>query len=168
MVTRRTSFELEAARRKEHILSGLMIAIINLDEVIKLIRASKTPKEAREGLMERFELSQLQSQAILDLRLQRLTGLELLDIRTEHEATLKLIAQLESILASKQKLFALIKQELGEIRTKYKMPRRTQLLLGDEHELPVEENEPKPSEETVVMLLDNGTVRRVKVPELSR
>jgi DNA gyrase subunit A len=167
VVTRRTRFELDAARRKEHILAGLMIAIANLDEVIRIIRASKTPKEARDALMARFELSQIQAQAILDLRLQRLTGLEMLDIKNEYDATLKLIAELESILASKKKLFAVIKQELSEIRKKYKFERRTQMLLGDEHEMPVEENEPKPSEETTVMLLDNGTVRRAKVPELS-
>lgn len=80
VVTRRTQFDLDAAERREHILEGLMVAILNIDEVIALIRASKTPKEARDGLMQRFALSEIQAQAILDLRLQRLTNLELLAI----------------------------------------------------------------------------------------
>ncbi len=132
VVTRRTQFELDAALRREHILAGLMIAVDNLDAVIALIRASKSPKEAREGLMKTFSLSEIQAQAILDLRLQRLTNMELVTIRKEYAEVVKLIEELRSILASEKKLITLIKKELTEIREQIAISRRTTFVASDE------------------------------------
>lgn len=131
VVTRRTKYELDAAKKREHILDGLMLAILNIDEIIKLIRASKTPKEAKEGLMTRFELSDVQAQAILDLRLQRLTNLELLEIEKESEQVKKQIDELNKILSSSRELKKVIRKELTDIRNKYADPRRTELIEID-------------------------------------
>lgn len=125
VVTRRTRYELEQAQARAHILQGLMIAVDNLDEVIRLIRASKTPKEAKQRLMEAFSLDDIQAQAILDMRLQRLTNLEILALRKEYEDLLKLIDRLQGILKSEKKLLALIRKELEEIAAEYSDPRRT-------------------------------------------
>ena len=92
VVTRRTQYDLDKARAREHILSGLMIALANIDEVVRLIRASKTPKDAKAALMARFALDDVQAQAILDMRLQRLTSLQVEELRREYESILKLIA----------------------------------------------------------------------------
>lgn len=131
VVTRRTKFELDAAKKREHILDGLMIALINIDEVIKIIRASKTPKEAKEKLCSRFGLTDIQSQAILDLRLQRLTNLETLEIEKESQQVKKQIEELNKILASKKNLQSVIKKELIAIRNNYADPRRTELIELD-------------------------------------
>ena len=128
VVTRRTKYELENARKREHILEGLMVAVNNIDEVIALIRKAKNPKEAREALMARFGLTEIQAQAILDLRLQRLTNLELLAIEKEYKEIKALIKRLEGILASEAKLLALIKQELLDIKDRYADPRRTEVI----------------------------------------
>ncbi len=125
VVTRRTEYELKHARARAHILQGLMIAVDNLDEVIALIRGSKNPKEAKEKLMFRFDLSEIQAQAILDMRLQRLTNLELLALRKEYEDILKLIDRLEGILGSERKLMTVIRKELQEIADEYADERRT-------------------------------------------
>ncbi|MEA4928804.1 MAG: DNA topoisomerase (ATP-hydrolyzing) [Candidatus Limiplasma sp.] len=127
VVTARTQYELEHARARAHVLEGLMIAVDHLDEVIALIRRSKTPKEAKAGLMERFSLDDVQAQAILDLRLQRLTGLEIETLRREYADLLKLIEKLEAILADERKLMRLIKDELREIAKQYGNDRRTTL-----------------------------------------
>lgn len=127
VVTRRTEYDLKQARARAHILLGLMIALDNLDEVIALIRASKTPKEAKLGLMERFELTDVQAQAILDMRLQRLTNLEIQSLRKEYADLLKLISKLEGILASEKKLLNVICQELQEVADEYRDERRTTL-----------------------------------------
>ena len=131
VVTRRTKYELEAAKKREHILDGLLIALLNIDEVIKLIRASKTPKEAKEGLMSRFGLSDVQAQAILDLRLQRLTNLEQIEIEKEAKDIKARIAELEKILGSHAKLIKVIKKEMQEIRNNYADPRRTEIIALD-------------------------------------
>ena len=131
VVTRRTKYELEAAKKREHILDGLLIALLNIDEVIKLIRASKTPKEAKDGLMARFGLSDLQAQAILDLRLQRLTNLEQIEIENEAKEIKARIAELEKILASHAKLIKVIRREMQEIRNNYADPRRTEIIKLD-------------------------------------
>ncbi len=131
VVTRRTKYELDAAKKREHILDGLMLAILNIDEIIKLIRASKTPKEAKEGLMTRFELSDVQAQAILDLRLQRLTNLELLEIEKESEQVKKQIDELNKILSSNNELKEVIRKELIGIRNGYADPRRTEIIEVD-------------------------------------
>lgn len=160
VVTRRTQFDLDAAERREHILEGLMVAILNIDAVIALIRASKAPKEARDGLMQRFNLSEIQAQAILDLRLQRLTNLELLAIEKEYKEVKKKIRELKAILGSEEKLRAVIKAELIEIRDRYGIPRRTQLIQA-EKTIAAPELETKISEEAVVLLLDGARIRRM-------
>ncbi len=160
VVTRRTRFDLEAAKRREHILEGLMIAVLNIDEVIALIRASKTPKVAKEGLMVRFTLTEVQAQAILDLRLQRLTNLELLGIEREYKEVKKTIEELLSILDSPKKLRGVIKKELLAIKESYAAPRRTRLIDG-ETEIVVEQSDLKVVEDVVVALLDGERLRRV-------
>jgi len=160
VVTARTRYELEQAKARRHILEGLMVAVDNLDEVLALIRASKNGKEAREKLVARFALTEIQAQAILDLRLQRLTGLEILTLRDEYKQVLKLIDSLEAILASERKLLAVIKKELLEIREKYADPRRTKLIDAGEDELP-EPDEAAVAEDTVVVFTQGGFLRRM-------
>ncbi len=160
VVSRRTRFDLEAAQRREHILEGLMVAIANIDAVIALIRASKTPKAARDGLMERFGLTEPQAQAILDLRLQRLTNLELLAIEKEYKQVKALIKELTAILESPKKLRGVIKKELEEIRDAYGVPRRTQLMQEDAGAV-LPEEEAHVSEEALVVLLPGARVRRM-------
>ncbi len=119
VVTRRTKYELDQARAREHILAGLIVAVDHLDEVIAIIRRSRNPKEAKEQLMNRFSLSDIQAQAILDMRLQRLTGLEIEALRKEYAAILKTIDRLEGILKSDKKLLGVIRSEMLEIRNRY-------------------------------------------------
>ncbi|MBQ4580483.1 MAG: DNA gyrase subunit A [Clostridia bacterium] len=132
VVTRRTEYDLKHARARAHILQGLMVAVDNLDEVIALIRSSKNPKEAKEKLMARFDLTDVQAQAILDMRLQRLTNLEIVALRKEYEDILKLIDRLEGILGSEKKLMAVIKKELQEIADEYADERRTTIEAAEE------------------------------------
>ena len=160
VVTRRTRYELEQAKARAHILEGLIIAVDNLDEVIRLIRASSTPKEARERLMSRFGLTEIQAQAILDMRLQRLTNLEIVSLRKEYEEIKKLIDRLTAILGSEKKLLAVIKQELTEIRGKYADPRRTALVERQDEPLVFEEEKPV-AEEAVVLVTRAGFVKRL-------
>lgn len=127
VVRRRTEYELREARQRLHILEGYLIALDNLDEVIALIRASKDGPSARAALIERFELSEVQAQAILDLRLQRLTGLERESIIEEHAKLLEIVAGLEAILGDEDKLWAVIKDELRAIKKSYGDERRTQI-----------------------------------------
>ncbi|MBO6061255.1 MAG: DNA gyrase subunit A, partial [Clostridia bacterium] len=160
VVTKRTKHELDSAEHRAHILDGLLIALLNIDEVIALIRASKSPKIAKQGLMERFELTAVQAEAILDLRLQRLTNLEQLAIEREHADLQKEIARLKGLLASKKKLDKLIIDELSEIARKYADPRRTQLISeegeGEEPEEPVSAEEP-----TALLVLPENRLRRI-------
>ncbi|MBQ9832637.1 MAG: DNA topoisomerase 4 subunit A, partial [Clostridia bacterium] len=159
VVTRRTKYDLEAAKKREHILEGLMVAILNIDEVIALIRASKTPKVARDGLMERFSLTQVQAQAILDLRLQRLTNLELVAIEKEYKEIKKLIKQLQAILDSKSKLRSVIIEELTEIKEKYGTERRTEL-LKENTEIVVDTSEFKVIDDVVITLINGSRMRK--------
>ncbi len=159
VVSRRTAYDLNQAKARAHILQGLMIAVDNLDEVIALIRASKNPKEAKTRLMERFALSEVQAQAILDMRLQRLTNLEILALRKEYEDILKLIDKLEGILKSEKKLLAVIAKELKEIAEEYGDPRRTS--IEDADESPVEEEEKNAPEETIVAFTGSGQLKRM-------
>jgi len=131
VVTRRTKFELSKAEARAHILEGLKIALDNIDEVIKLIRSSKTGQEAKAGLIERFKLSDIQAQAILDMRLQRLTGLERDKIDAEYEELLKTINRLKEILANEGLLLQIIKDEMTEIKTKYSDERRTEIVHAE-------------------------------------
>jgi len=160
VITRRTRYELEQARAREHILAGLMVAVNHLDEVIALIRRSKNPKEAKEQLMNRFGLTDIQAQAILDMRLQRLTGLEIMALRKEYEAILKTIDRLEGILKSEKKLTGVIRTEMLEIRDKFGDDRRTELIEDDSATLPVVESRPV-AEETAILRLRDGQLRRM-------
>ncbi|MHB1315631.1 MAG: DNA gyrase subunit A [Christensenellales bacterium] len=161
VVLRRTRFDLENAQKREHILAGLMIAVDHLDEIIKLIRSSKTPAEAKNRLVSEFALTQIQAQAILDLRLQRLTGLEILALRQEYEQVLKLIAELQSILNSEKKLVSLIKKELLEIKEKYGNQRRTRFLNAPSQPVVVEEA--PAAEDVVVVVQRGGALKRIPV-----
>ncbi|MGI6696014.1 MAG: DNA gyrase/topoisomerase IV subunit A [Christensenellales bacterium] len=162
VVSRRTRYELDQAEQKAHILEGLMIAVDNLDEVIRLIRQSQSVKQAKEGLIRRFHLSDVQAQAILDLRLQRLTGLEILTLRKEYEAIKKLVAKLKSILGNEKLLMNVIKDELQEIADKHGDERRTEILKVDmeAEELALPSDIPVP-EETVIVLTRGGQLRRM-------
>ena len=128
VVTRRTAYDLRKAEERLHILEGYRIALDNLDAVIALIRNSSDPKVAKEGLMANFALSEIQAQAILDLRLQRLTGLERDKIMEEHRETVELIAKLRAILADEKEIYKIIVEELKEIKKKYGDERRTQIV----------------------------------------
>ncbi len=131
VITRRTRFELKEAESRLHILEGLLIALKNLDAVIKLIRGSKDAETARGGLMKQFGLTQLQAQAILDLTLRRLTSLEREKIETEHKETVELIAKLKKILADEKELLKIIAKELEEIKKDFADPRRTQIIEAE-------------------------------------
>ena len=131
IVVRRTEFELREAEARAHILEGLKVALDNIDEVIAVIRGSKDPTQAKEGLMNSFNLSEIQSQAILDMRLQKLTGLEVDKVVVEYKEMIKLIAHLKGILDSKIQRMNIIKSELLEIRDQYGDERRTEILPLD-------------------------------------
>ncbi len=128
VIYNRTKYDLDAALKREHILEGLLIAIKNIDDVIKIIKSSKSTADAKTRLMEKFYLSDVQAQAILDMRLARLTNLEVNKLVNELEQLKKLIAELKSILESDQKQLNLIKKELNEIKDKYSIPRRTEII----------------------------------------
>ena len=159
VVTRRTRYELAQAEARAHILEGLIIAVDNLDEVIKLIRSSKTPKEAKEKLIARFALTAIQAQAILDMRLQRLTNLEVVSLKDEYAQLVKRIANLKAILKSEKKLMAVIKKELGEIREKFADARRTEI-VGSFEAIVIEEETAVP-DEARVLLTRNGFIKRM-------
>ncbi len=160
VVTRRTKYDLKKAEEQAHILEGLLICLANLDAVIKLIRGSKNVDEAREGLMSKFKLSQIQAQAILDLKLQKLTQLERLKIEEEHKALMKLIEELKKILNSKKEIFKIIKRELAELRENYGDARRTSL-VGAAEEISIEELIPEM--EVAILITRDGYVKRMPV-----
>ena len=167
VVTRRTEYELRQAKARAHILEGLMIALDNLDEVIALIRASKSPKEARIGLMERFSLTEVQAQAILDMRLQRLTNLEVEALRKEYADVLKLISRLEGILKSEKKLREVIRKEMETIAEQYSDGRRTTLEKPDDAPVELPDNTPV-AEDAVVIFTRGGYLKRVSPAQLKR
>ena len=138
VIVRRTQFELREREARLHILEGLLVAIENIDEVIELIRGSRDPDTAREGLIERFELSRIQAQAILDLRLQRLTALQTEEIKTEHDDVVERIGELREILGDEARVMGLIKEELTEIRDRYGDERRTEI-THSEDEIDIED-----------------------------
>jgi DNA gyrase subunit A len=160
VVRRRTEFELRKAEARAHILEGLKIALDHLDEVIKLIRGSKSPAEAREGLMVQFKLSQVQSQAILDMQLQRLTGLERQKIIDELVEILKTIERLRAILSSDELLMQLVVSELKAVRDKYGDDRRTEI-LEEEGELRIEDL--IADEEMAITVTNTGYVKRTAI-----
>ena len=159
VITARTQYELDKAKARAHILEGLMIAVDNLDEVIQLIRKSENPKAAKAGLMERFGLTEIQAQAILDMRLQRLTGLEILALRKEYAELLKTIAELEAILNNEKKLMNVIKKELQTVADQFGDERRT--TIEEVHNV-VEAlvKEEKTAEEALVTFSREGYLRR--------
>jgi DNA gyrase subunit A len=161
VIERRTAFELRKAEARAHILEGLRIALDNLDAVIELIRNSQTTEIAREGLMTRFELSEKQSQAILDMRLQRLTGLEREKIENEYNELMNLIAELKAILADEEKVLEIIREELKEIRDKYSNERRTEIVAGGIGFF--EDEDLIPEENIVVTLTHHGYIKRLPV-----
>lgn len=162
VVIRRTKFELKKAEERAHILEGFLIALDHLDEVIKLIRASSTPDVAKEGLISDFGMSEIQAKAVLELRLQRLTGMERDKIREEHAEVMKLIANLKDILSDESKRFQIIKDELNEIKEKYGDERKTEITyLADEISM-----EDLIEEEDVVVTISNlGYIKRTSATE---
>ena len=158
VIVRRTKFELEKAKKRAHILEGLIIALDNIDEIVNLIRSSADAASARAALIGRFGLTEIQAQAILDMRLQRLTNLEILTLRKEYAEIEKRIAYLKGILASEKKLMNVIKKELEEIGEKYADARRTKL-VDSFGEIVIEEEAPVADEVTVVVTRA-GFVRR--------
>ena len=167
VVTRRTEYELKQAKARAHILQGLMIALDNLDEVIALIRASKSPREARVGLMERFELTEVQAQAILDMRLQRLTNLEVEALRKEYADILKLITRLEGILKSEKKLREVIRKEMEALAEQYADERRTALEAPEDVPVELPDSTPVP-EDAVVVFTESGYLKRILPAQLKR
>ncbi|MFQ5353644.1 MAG: DNA gyrase subunit A, partial [Thermodesulfobacteriota bacterium] len=157
VVARRTIFDLKKARARAHILEGLKIAIDNLDAVIKLIRASKSPQEARTGLVDKFTLSLIQAQAILDMKLQRLTALERDRIIDEYRQVMKLIKSLEEILASETLLEGIIKEEFQEVKKRYNDERRTEI-IEDTGEISIEDIIAE--EDMVVAISKSGYIKR--------
>ena len=161
VVTRRAQYDLKKAEEREHILLGLKIALDNIDEVIQIIKSSKNVEEARERLIERFELSERQAQAILDMRLQRLTSLETKKIIEELEEIRKLIAYLRDLLSSETKILAVVKEETQEIATKFGDERSTEILTEEVEEINVEDLIKR--EDMAVLLSNKGFIKRVPV-----
>ena len=162
VVIRRTQYDLDQAEKKAHILRGLIIAIDNLDAVITLIRNAKTPEEAREGLMTNFELDEIQSRAILDLRLQRLTGLERDKIHAEYEELCKHIEWLKEILANEEIRMGIIKDELLEIKAQYGDARRTEIVYASEDFNP---EDFYANEDMVITISHMGYIKRTPLTE---
>ncbi len=160
VIIRRTKFDLDVAEKRVHILEGLKIALDNIDEVIKLIRGSNSDEEARDGLMKNFSLSEIQANAILEMRLRRLTGLEREKIENELNDLLKLISELKAILASDEKILEVIKNELLEIKQKYGDERRTNIdMTAIEY---IEDESLIPEEDIIVTLTNNGYIKRLR------
>ncbi|WP_461673477.1 DNA gyrase subunit A [Priestia megaterium] len=161
VIRRRTEFELRKAEARAHILEGLKIALDNLDAVIALIRGSQTTDIAREGLMTQFSLSEKQAQAILDMRLQRLTGLEREKIEAEYQSLLALIAELKAILADEEKVLEIIREELIEVKERFNDGRRTEIVSGGAEI--IEDEDLIPRQDIVISLTHNGYIKRLPV-----
>jgi len=162
VVVRRTEYDLKEAKKKAHVLEGLMIAMDNLDEIIALIRASATPDEAKQGLMNRFELSEIQSKAILDMRLQKLTGLERDKVKADYENLIKLIGELNELLGSVEMRMNVIKEELLRIKEKYDDERRTQIVYSAED---IRMEDVIPDDPVVVTISHMGYIKRTPLTE---
>ena len=166
VVRRRTEFELKKAKARAHILEGLKIALDHIDEVIKTIRASKTYDEARDNLISKFGLSEIQAQAILAMQLRKLTGLERQAIEDELAELMKLIAELEKILADEQEIFRIIKEELLEMKEKYGDSRRSKII---NHELgKMADEDVIPEEDVVILLTTENYIKRTLVSDYRR
>jgi DNA gyrase subunit A len=160
IIRRRTEFDLRKAEARAHILEGLRIALDHLDEVIALIRSSRTTEEARDGLISRFSLSYDQAQAILDMRLQRLTGLEREKIEEEYAELLTKIAEYRAILGDESLVLAIISEELNEIKLKYNDERRSEITLGEES---IEDEDLIPREDVIITITHTGYIKRLPV-----
>lgn len=163
VVTRRTQFDKEKAEARAHILEGLLIALDHIDEVIRIIRNSETDAIAQAELMEKFELSERQSQAILDMRLRRLTGLERDKIQSEYDELIALIADLADILAKPERVVMIIKEELDEVKRKYADPRRTELMVGEV--LSLEDEDLIEETDVLITLSNQGYIKRLAQDE---
>lgn len=163
VVIRRTKYDLRKAEERAHILEGLKIALENIDEVIAIIKASKTPDEASVKLMKRFALTEIQTRAILDMRLQRLTSLEIKKIIDELKELQKLIAELKALLASEVKMNNLIKTELLVIKEKYSDKRRTEIVVGGETSTDFDIEDLIADEDMVVSITNDGFIRRMPI-----
>lgn len=159
VIRRRTEFDKKKAEARAHILEGLRIALDHIDEIIKVIRSSASDDVAKAALIETFQLSDRQAQAILDMRLRRLTGLERDKIEKEYQELLALIADLTDILANHERILEIIKTELQEVKAKYDDPRRTELLVGEV--LSLEDEDLIEEEEIVITLTHNGYIKRL-------
>ncbi|MFB6258652.1 MAG: DNA gyrase subunit A [Flavobacteriales bacterium] len=162
VVVRRTQYELRKADERAHVLEGLLIAIDNLDEVIELIRGSRTPDEAKNSLMEKFELSEVQAKAILDMRLQKLTGLEREKVKEEHEELRKWIDYYKQVLDNEDMRMDIIKDELKEIKEQYGDERRTEIMESEED---MRTEDMIPDEQVVVTISHLGYIKRTKLDE---
>ena len=158
VITRRTQFDLKKARARAHILEGFLLALDNLDEVVQMIRNSRTRAEAAQALMDRFGFSEVQVKAILDMRLHQLTGMAMDDVRNEFAELQKQIAYFESLLASREKRLGVIRDELIVVRDKYADPRRTEIVM-DDSDLNVADLIPKHS--CVITVSNTGYIKRV-------
>ena len=165
VVTRRTVFDKEKAEARAHILAGLLIALDHIDEVISIIRNSETDAEAQAELMAKFELSERQSQAILDMRLRRLTGLERDKIQSEYDELIALIADLADILAKPERVIAIIKEELDEVKRKFADDRRTELMVGEV--LSLEDEDLIEEADVLITLSNKGYIKRLNQAEFT-
>lgn len=165
VVTRRTAFDKEKAEARAHILAGLLIALDHIDEVIRIIRNSETDAEAQAELMAKFELSERQSQAILDMRLRRLTGLERDKIQSEYDELIALIADLADILAKPERVIAIIKEELDEVKRKFADDRRTELMVGEV--LSLEDEDLIEEADVLITLSNKGYIKRLNQAEFT-
>ncbi|MEN0589243.1 DNA gyrase subunit A [Kurthia gibsonii] len=159
VIRRRTEFELKKAEDRAHILEGLRIALDHIDAIIQLIRSSQTADEAKRALGEQYSLSERQAQAILDMRLQRLTGLERDKIEEEYNGLLALIAELKEILANEGKIIAIIHEELTEVKERFNDARRTEIIAGGANM--IEDEDLIPRENSVLTLTHNGYIKRL-------
>ena len=165
VVTRRTQFDKEKAEARAHILEGLLIALDHIDEVIRIIRSSETDQEAQAELMSKFKLSERQSQAILDMRLRRLTGLERDKIQSEYDDLIALIADLADILAKPERVAQIIKEELDEVKRKYEDKRRTELMVGEV--LTLEDEDLIEETDVLITLSNKGYIKRLDQDEFT-
>lgn len=165
VVTRRTQFDKEKAEARAHILEGLLIALDHIDEVIRIIRASETDEEAQAELMSKFKLSERQSQAILDMRLRRLTGLERDKIQSEYDELIELIADLADILAKPDRVAQIIKEELDEVKRKFGDKRRTELMVGEV--LTLEDEDLIEESDVLITLSNKGYIKRLDQDEFT-
>ena len=165
VVTRRTQFDKEKAEARAHILEGLLIALDHIDEVIRIIRASETDEEAQAELMSKFKLSERQSQAILDMRLRRLTGLERDKIQSEYDDLIALIADLADILARPERVAQIIKEELDEVKRKFNDKRRTELMVGEV--LTLEDEDLIEESDVLITLSNKGYIKRLDQDEFT-